>query len=82
MTRVRYPRVELFRTRASLALSLVVVLGVLSSACDGKRPDFSTAPMPDFSLQDVNPASVTFDERVSPREFEGRISAWYFGHAT
>ena len=36
----------------------------------------------DFSLPDVNPTSASFGSDVSPRDFEGAISAWYFGHAT
>ena len=38
--------------------------------------------VPDFSLEDVNPASVTAGEPVSPRDRIGQTSAWYFGHAT
>ena len=38
--------------------------------------------MPDFSLPDVNPASPTFEEQVSPRDQVGRVTAWYFGHST
>ncbi len=36
----------------------------------------------DFSLEDVNPTSATYEEFVSPRDYLGRISAWYFGHST
>jgi hypothetical protein len=36
----------------------------------------------DFSLQDVNPASPTADQPVSPRDYLQRVSGWYFGHAT
>jgi hypothetical protein len=36
----------------------------------------------DFSLPDVNPHSTRFEETVSPRDYTGAISAWYFGHAT
>lgn len=39
-------------------------------------------PMPDFSLTDVNGSSPTTGQSVSPRDYEGRISAWYFAHAT
>jgi len=39
-------------------------------------------PIADFSLPDVNPNSATFGRDVSPRDFLGRTSAWYFGHAT
>jgi hypothetical protein len=47
-----------------------------------------TAPLPvqtlapDFSIQDVNPNSTTHGQNVSPRAQLGKISAWYFGHAT
>lgn len=37
---------------------------------------------PDFALEDVNPASPTAAEVVSPRDYVGRVSAYYFGHAT
>ena len=48
----------------------------------------STQPLPvasvapDWSLMDVNPNSPTHGQAVSPRGQLGRISAWYFGHAT
>ena len=42
----------------------------------------TTDPVPDFSLRDVNVNSTRFDEMVSPRDYEGQVSAWYFGHAT
>lgn len=38
-------------------------------------------PMADFTLADVNPASPTYDQQVSPRDYLGKVSAWYFGHA-
>jgi hypothetical protein len=37
---------------------------------------------PDFSLLDVNPASPTSGQPVSPRDYLQRVSGWYFGHAT
>jgi hypothetical protein len=36
----------------------------------------------DFMLTDVNPASSTYGQSVSPRDYQGQVSAWYFGHAT
>ncbi len=36
----------------------------------------------DFSLIDVNPTSKTYNQLVSPRDYLGQVSAWYFGHAT
>jgi hypothetical protein len=38
-------------------------------------------PMPDFTLVDLNPASATYDQDVSPRDYLGKVSAWYFGRA-
>ena len=38
--------------------------------------------VPDFSLDVVNPASPFFGTKVSPRQFLGQVSAWYFGHGT
>ena len=42
----------------------------------------SEETVPNFSLRDVNPNSLRFDQLVSPRDYEGQISAWYFGHST
>lgn len=36
----------------------------------------------DFALLDTNPNSATGGELVSPRDFLGQVSGWYFGHAT
>ena len=36
---------------------------------------------PDFSLLDVNPTSSTHNQLVSPGDFIGKITAWYFGNA-
>jgi len=36
----------------------------------------------DFSLPDTNETSTRFGEEVSPRDYSGGVSAWYFGHAT
>ena len=34
-------------------------------------------PVADFSLIDVNSTSPTFDQFVSPRDYEGTTTAWY-----
>ncbi len=47
--------------------------------------DAADAPatiVPDFALTDENPASSTYQKSVSPRDYLGQVSAWYFGHAT
>ena len=36
----------------------------------------------DFALLDVNPTSATYNQTVSPRDYLGQVSAWYFGHST
>jgi hypothetical protein len=66
-------------------LSLVI-------ACSDDSPTKSTPPPPppppganavaEFSIQDVNPNSARSGEMVSPRDYLGSVSAWYFGHAT
>ena len=37
--------------------------------------------VPNFALQDLNPASDTFGDAVSVSDFAGRTTAWYFGDA-
>lgn len=44
--------------------------------------DGAGSPLPDFQLEDVNPASARFGEVISPRDYLDQASAWYFGHAT
>jgi hypothetical protein len=50
--------------------------GPLDPLWDGK------AIAPDFHLLDVNTASKSYGQSVSPRDYLGQVSAWYFGHAT
>jgi len=38
--------------------------------------------VPDFSLPDVNETSATHGQDVSPRDYEGNVTAFYFGLAT
>ena len=35
-----------------------------------------------FRLVDQNPTSSRFSQEVSPRDYVGRVSVWYFGHST
>ena len=36
----------------------------------------------DFSLTDGNPNSATYNHSISPRDYLGQTSVWYFGHST
>jgi len=56
---------------------LTGALLALLPACGG-----GTALMADFLLPDVNQNSPSFGDDISPRQLQGFISAWYFGHAT
>ena len=40
------------------------------------------AQVADLSLLDTNPTSLTYNQRVSPRDYLGQVTGWYFGHAT
>ena len=38
--------------------------------------------VPDFALADLNPASTRYGETISPRDYIGRVSGYYFVHST
>jgi hypothetical protein len=69
-------------TRRGLWLiGLLAGIAGLAGCGDGPaRP--TTHHLPDFHLTDVNPNSATAGQAVSPRDYLGKVSAWYFGHAT
>ena len=51
----------------------------------GCSPDLTVEEgeqLPDFELIDENPNSETYASLVSPRDYLGQRSAWYFGHET
>ena len=54
--------------------------GVASDA--GAALDAQGRMVADFSLPDVNESSTRFEQMVSPFDYSGQVSAWYFGHAT
>ncbi len=41
-------------------------------------------PTPDqlVALLDVNSTSPTFGQYILPADYQGKVSAWYFGHTT
>ena len=76
--------VESLEVRRALAAD--VLEAALALPAEGEAPVVEIAaegePIADFSLLDVNPNSQTANQRISPRQFEGQMSAWYFAHAT
>ena len=71
------------------AARTVLVLSCLSAfaltSCGKDTPDPvkpHTVNVTDFALTDLNAASPLAGQPVSPHQFTGKISAWYFGHAT
>jgi len=75
------------RTSLRRATVLLAICVILVAGC-GKDDPAPLVPMavgtlaPDFTLTDVNPASPSALQPVSPRSQLGKVSAWYFGHAT
>lgn len=70
------------RVRAIAAAVCAVLAACTSAPEKGPVRDLSDGPMPDFALTDVNISSPSYWQEVSPRDYSGQISAWYFGHAT
>ena len=67
--------------------ALLVVALAFVTGCGEDSPASVTGPalgavVPDFAVSDVNPNSPRNGEAVSPRDYSGQVSAWYFGHAT
>jgi hypothetical protein len=65
-------------TRTIAMLALAVSVG----CADSNSNSNSNVTNAEFALMDVNPTSATHDAFVSPSDHVGRVSAWYFGHAT
>lgn len=49
---------------------------------DGHGLAAAGEPVAEFSLLDVNPTSPRFNESVSPSDYSGQTTAWYFIHST
>jgi len=66
---------------------VIVAVGLLGQGCGGD--DKGTNPpnppdslmVQDFHLEDINPNSSRYQQQVSPRDYLGRLTAWYFGSA-
>ena len=64
---------------------VLVTIGLGAWGCGGSGGPTQTntgVVAPDFTLTDMNPASPTGGNPVSVRDLIGKVSAWYFGHAT
>jgi hypothetical protein len=60
-------------TRALLSLVLLLA---------GCAPPTKQEPVPLFSLLDVNAASPRAGQQVSPADYPGQVTGWYFGHSS
>jgi hypothetical protein len=75
------PRIEQLESR------VLMHAGPLASDVSGGAPHMAQgeagdSQVADFHLLDVNESSATFNQRVSPRDYLGQVTGWYFGHAT
>jgi len=67
------------------ALSLTALLLAIGCGSGSDAPPTETSDpllVPDFLLEDLNDTSPSYGLDVSPREYIGNLSAWYFGEAT
>lgn len=60
------------------ALSLAVL--IIACGAPPKQTVSSTEPLPEFTLTDVNPASKSTGQGVTPMSLRGKVSGWYFTH--
>ena len=74
------------RHRLPATAAAGALIAVLLTACswndDAATPTVGAAAVVDFGLLDVNPTSLRSGQVVSPRDYLGSVSAWYFGHST
>lgn len=71
--------------RLAWGVLAVFLAAVALTGCgddSGTGPGTENPVMADFSLLDVNPNSATTGSNLSPRQYLGQVSAWYFGAAT
>ena len=59
----------------------LLLFASLGAGCTASSPLDGEA-VPEFELVDLNPTSPTAGEVISPSDFRGQVSAWYFTHST
>ena len=57
-----------------------LVVSILTFSVFGT--DHLTAAVKTFELDDANPRSRRFKQKVTPEDYRQQISVWYFGAAT
>lgn len=73
--------------RSGWILAAMILVWILPAGCGDEKkatkPE-ATPPdrVPDFSIVDVNPNSSAYGDSISPRDYLGKVSCWYFGHST
>lgn len=75
------PGIEQLESRMLLHAGSMAMEGPDGAAYPGEG-EVATSQVADFHLLDVNETSSTFGQRISPRDYLGQVTGWYFGHAT
>lgn len=56
-------------------INVLDIVGIVNLILFGNTAD----PMPEFSLEDINPASNYYGDYIGPEDFRGDVSLYYFG---
>ena len=59
---------------------LAMTAGCSPGADSGAAPELGLVA--DFLLEDLNPTSPRSGDAISPRDYLGEVSGWYFIHST
>lgn len=64
-----------------MTTSMTTAMTTGTSTTDGTTDD-PAEPAPDWALEDVNPNSASYQQQVARSGYAGKVSGWYFAHAT